>query len=105
VVLLTTTGRRSGKARTTAIWAYPDDEALVLVGSSGGRGSTPGWVFNLRAYPEATVQARGGARRVRAREAQGEEYERLWKLAVAAYPGYEAYQEWTAGRIPVVVLE
>ena len=104
-VLLTTTGRRSGTSRTTAIWAYPDGDALVLVGSYGGRHTTPGWVYNLRGQPEATVQVRREVRRVRAREAAGEEYDGLWKLVVAAYPGYEAYLEWADRVIPLVVLE
>jgi len=104
-VLLTTTGRHSGKARTIAIWAYPDDDALILVGSSGGRRRTPAWVYNLRAQPEATVQVRREVRPVRAREAAGEEYERLWRMVVAAYPGFETYREWAHRAIPLVVLE
>jgi F420H(2)-dependent quinone reductase len=104
-VLLTTTGRRSGKPRTMAIWAYPDGDALVVVGSYGGRHVTPGWVYNLRARPEATLQVHREVRRVRAREADGEEYKRLWQLVVAAYAGYEAYLEWAQRRIPLVVLE
>ena len=104
-VLLTTTGRRSGQGRTTAIWAYPDGDALILVGSYGGRRTTPGWVFNLREHPEATVQVARKVRRVQAREAEGDEYDRLWTLVVAAYPGYEAYQQWAHRHIPLVVLE
>jgi F420H(2)-dependent quinone reductase len=104
-VLLTTTGRRSGRERTTAIWAYPDGEALVLVGSYAGRHVTPAWVLNLRARPEATVQVRRNVRQVRTREAQGEEYERLWAMVVAAYPGYATYREWAKRTIPLVILE
>ena len=104
-VLLTTTGARSGKRRTTAIWAYPDGDALVLVGSYAGRRATPGWVYNLRAQPEATLQVGREVRKVRAREAAGQEYDRLWKLVVAAYPGYDAYLEWAHRTIPLVVLE
>jgi deazaflavin-dependent oxidoreductase (nitroreductase family) len=105
VVLLTTTGRQSGRQRTTAIWAYPDGDALVVVGTNGGRRSTPAWVFNLRARPEATVQVRRERRRLRGREAVGDEYERLWKMVVAAYPGYAAYRDWLDRPIPLVVLE
>jgi len=104
-VLLTTTGRHSGKRRTTAIWAYPDGDALVLVGSSGGNRRTPAWVLNLRAQPEATVQVRRETRPVRAREAAGDEYGRLWTMVVAAYPGYAAYLMWAQRVIPLVVLE
>jgi deazaflavin-dependent oxidoreductase (nitroreductase family) len=104
-VLLTTTGRRSGAPRPVAIWAYRDDEALILVGSYGGSRRTPAWVLNLRARPEATVQVRREVRTVRSREAGGEEYHRLWSMVVAAYPGYEAYLAWAHRAIPLVVLE
>jgi deazaflavin-dependent oxidoreductase (nitroreductase family) len=104
-VVLTTTGRRSGEARSTALWAYPDGKGLVLVGSYGGSRRTPGWVLNLRARPEATVQVRREVLAVRAREASGEEYDRLWNMVVAAYPGYEAYLAWAHRVIPLVLLE
>jgi deazaflavin-dependent oxidoreductase (nitroreductase family) len=103
--LLTTTGRRSGERRTIAIWAYPDGDALVLVGSSGGSRRTPAWVLNLRAQPNATVQVGRDVRQVRAREAAGDEYDRLWTMVVAAYPGYQAYLAWAQRVIPLVVLE
>ena len=104
-VLLTTIGRRSGDRRTIAIWAYPDGAALVVVGSSGGSPRTPAWVLNLRAQPEATLQVGREVRQVRAREATGDEYDRLWKMVVAAYPGYQAYLAWARRAIPLVVLE
>lgn len=104
-VLLTTTGRHSGRPRTTAMWAYPHGEALVLVASYGGSHRTPAWVLNLRARPEATVQVRREVRIVRAREAQGDEYDLLWHRVVAAYPGYEAYLAWAHRVIPLVVLD
>jgi deazaflavin-dependent oxidoreductase (nitroreductase family) len=108
-ILLTTTGRRSGKPLTTAIWAYPDGladgDALVLVGSNGGRGRTPAWVLNLRTLPEGVAQVHRDVRTMRAREAAGVEYERLWRMVVAAYPGYAAYLEWVGHPIPLVVLE
>ena len=104
-VILTTTGGHSGAPRSTALWAYPDGEDLVVVGSYGGSRRTPGWVYNLRAKPDAIVEVRREVRHVRAHEASGEEYERLWKMVVAAYPGYEAYLEWAHRVIPLVVLE
>ena len=104
-IVMTTIGRQSGKPRTTAIWAYPDGESLVVVGSFGGRRRAPGWVHNLRALPEATVQLGRIVRTMRSHEAAGEEYERLWKLVVAAYPGYEAYLRWAHRVIPLVVLD
>jgi len=104
-ILLTTVGSRSGEARTAALWAYPDGDSLTVVGSRGGGRRTPAWVYNLRAHPEATVQVGREMRRMRAREATGEEYARLWQLVNAAYPGYEAYRTWARREIPLVVLE
>lgn len=104
-VVITTTGRHTGRPRTTAVWAYPDGAALVLVGSYGGSRRTPGWVLNLRARAEATVQVYREVRSVRAREAADDEYERLWRMVTAAYPGYEAYRDWAHRVIPIVILE
>ncbi|MEO6059423.1 MAG: nitroreductase/quinone reductase family protein [Candidatus Limnocylindria bacterium] len=104
-VLLTTTGRRSGRARTAALWAYPDGDRLVVVGSNGGSHRMPAWVLNLRSDPAAVAQVRRERRPVLAREAAGDEYARLWELVNAAYPGYEAYLAWADRTIPLVVLE
>ncbi len=104
-VVLTTIGRRSGRPRTTALWAFPDGAALVVVGSYGGARRAPAWVHNLRARPEATVQVGRSVRRMAAREASGEEYERLWRMVTHAYPGYQAYLAWAHRTIPLVVLE
>jgi deazaflavin-dependent oxidoreductase (nitroreductase family) len=104
-ILLTTTGRRSGKRRVAPLWAYPDDDRLVLVGSNGGSHHVPGWVLNLRAQPTAHAQVFRERRAVRAYEAAGEEYVRLWAMVNAAYPGYEAYLHWAHRTIPLVVLE
>ena len=104
-ILLTTTGRRSGALRTAALWAYPDGDRLVVVGSNGGSHRVPGWVLNLRARGEGEAQVLRERRLIRAHEADGEEYERLWALVNAAYPGYDAYQEWAHRTIPLVVLE
>ena len=104
-ILITTTGRHTRRPRTTALWAYPDGNALALVGSYGGSRRTPAWVLNLRALPIATVQVRRDVREMRAREAAGDEYARLWRVVTAAYSGYEAYLEWAHRAIPIVVLE
>jgi deazaflavin-dependent oxidoreductase (nitroreductase family) len=104
-VVLVTTGARTGKRRETAIWAYPDGDALVLVASNGGRRRPPGWCANLRAHPEAEVLVGRERHRVRAREADGAEYDRLWRMVNDAYPGYERYRAWAGRHIPLVVLE
>ena len=65
----------------------------------------PAWVGNLRAHPEVHVPVGSTVRAVLARETDGEDRERLWKLAAAGYPGYDDYARWTQRRIPVVTLE
>ena len=104
ILLLTTRGRKSGKERTTPLMYTRDGDNLVLIASVGGAPRNPGWYHNLQGQ-EAEVQIGREHRRVRARDAEGEERERLWAEMVALYPSYVDYQEKTTRRIPVVVLE
>ena len=104
-VLLTTTGRKSGAARTTPLTATPDGDRLVLVASNGGARRHPDWYLNLVAHPEVEVQRGSKRRRVRARTADAEERARLWPKVVATYRGYEDYQRRAAREIPLVVLD
>lgn len=104
-VILTTTGRRSGRPRRAPLYGFVDGDRVVVIGSNAGRPDHPAWVENLRADPRATLQVGRRTSRVRAREAEGEERVRLWKLAVDAFPGYALYEEKTSRAIPVVVLE
>lgn len=104
-VILTTRGRRSGKDRPAPLYAFEDGDRIVVIGSNAGRANHPAWVENLRADPRATVRIGRQVRSVRAREADGAERERLWALAVDAFPGYARYQQRAARRIAVVVLE
>jgi F420H(2)-dependent quinone reductase len=105
VLLLTTTGARTGAQRTTALTYLEVDGAYVVIGSFLGEPRHPGWVHNLRAKPEASVQI--GARRIAvcAREARGEERAQIWKRVIAAQPDYREYESRTDREIPVVVLE
>jgi deazaflavin-dependent oxidoreductase (nitroreductase family) len=105
VLLLTTTGRRSGKARTSALLHLPRGEEFVVIASCLGEPRHPSWWLNLERNPEAWVQVGSRRVRVRAREASGEEREELWRAMVARTPDYEEYRKRTARRIPVVVLE
>jgi len=102
---LTTTGRSSGQQRTVTLYAWPDDDRLVIVGSKGGAAHDPAWVLNLRADPRATVTTGKTERDVRAREAHGLERERLWELVTDAFPMYRSYQRKTERVIPLFVLE
>jgi len=101
-LLLTTTGRRSGKARTLPLIYAEADGGHVVIASKGGAPEHPAWYRNLEAHPEVEVQV--ADRRFRAR-ARGEERTRLWKRMAEIYPPYDDYQARTDREIPVVVLE
>jgi deazaflavin-dependent oxidoreductase (nitroreductase family) len=104
VLLLITTGRKTGKERTTPLLCLEDGENLVVVASVGGAPRHPDWYWNLKANPEARVQIQDRTLRVRAEEAEGEEKRRLWRRVVDMYPPYEDYQRRTEREIPVFVL-
>ena len=105
VVMLTTTGARSGKERTLPLLGFPDGERMVVIASNYGQLHHPSWYHNLRANPEATLSVGGKARKVVAREVEGDERQRLWRLGLAVYPGWSGYERHAAGRrIPVITL-
>jgi deazaflavin-dependent oxidoreductase (nitroreductase family) len=105
LLLLTTSGAKSGQPRTVPLLYFRDDRDIVLIGSRGGHPRHPAWVHNIRAHPRVTVYARGDKRPYVAKEAQGVQRSRLWARAVELYPGYEAYRQRVVSReIPVVVL-
>ncbi len=104
VLLLTTTGRKSGRERTIPLLYLKDGEDLVVVGSNGGTAAPPAWWLNLKNNPEATVEVGGRKVRVWAEEAGFEEKERLWTKLVEMYGGYEDYRRRTDREIPVVFL-
>jgi deazaflavin-dependent oxidoreductase (nitroreductase family) len=104
-VIVETVGRRSGRVRGIPLYAFEDDDRLVVIGSNMGRDREPAWVANLRAHPSTRVRAGREVRAMRARIADGAERDRLWALAADGYPGYEDYARWTTRTIPVVVLE
>jgi deazaflavin-dependent oxidoreductase (nitroreductase family) len=104
VLLLLTTGRKTGKERKTPLLYLEDGENLVVVASMGGAPHHPAWYWNLKANPESRVRVRGKILRVREEEAKGEEKRRLWARLVEMYPPYADYQRRTEREIPVVVL-
>ncbi len=105
VLLLTTTGRKSGQPRTTPLLFLRDGSDLVVVASNGGSDRTPAWWLNLQRRSEAQVQVGAEMHRMRAEQARPEEHARLWPLLNRIYPEYESYQQKTSRRIPVVVLK
>jgi deazaflavin-dependent oxidoreductase (nitroreductase family) len=105
ILLLTTTGRKTGKSRTNPLLYLNDGDALVIVASVGGAPTHPVWFLNLKANPDVEVQIGNEKEKRRAREATPEERERLWPQLVAMYAGYAQYQQKTTRTIPVVLLE
>ena len=104
ILLLTTTGRKSGLERTHALLFVHDGERYVVCGSNFGDARHPAWYLNLRAHPEGTARIGPLTIRIVAMEATGEERARLWQKLVVAWPGYESYQAGIERAIPVVIL-
>lgn len=105
LLLLTTTGRVSGKPRTAPLLYLENGDAYVLIASFAGQPQHPSWYLNLQADSRAKVQIGRALIQVRARTAEGDERARLWKEMADGYAGYDAYQRKTERTIPVVVLE
>ncbi|MGW0516995.1 nitroreductase family deazaflavin-dependent oxidoreductase [Crossiella sp. NPDC003009] len=103
-LLLTTTGRRSGEPRRTALIYQRVGEDYVVVASQGGAPTHPAWYLNLRERPEVQVQVAGDRFTARARTADEAERARLWPVMTATWPDYDQYQTRTTRQIPVVVL-
>lgn len=107
VLLLTATGRRTGRERTVPLLYLQDGADVVVVASTGGLPHHPSWYLNVTANPHVTVQIGSEVSRRRARTATTEEREQLWSRLVELYADFETYQAWTehTRQIPVVILE
>ena len=105
MLLLTTTGARSGQARTAPLVYTTDGDRFVIIASKGGAPTNPDWYHNVRANPEATVEVGTETFQARATVPDGEERDRLFDQMAAQMPGFAEYQRNTTRRIPVVVLE
>ena len=106
VIIVTNCGNQTGAIRKTPLMRVKYDDNYVLVGSRGGAPKNPVWVYNLRADGDVEIRDEADVYTMRVREiGEGEERERLWALAVAAFPPYEEYQGRTARRIPVFLAE
>lgn len=105
VVILETTGRKSGETRRTMLTApVVDGDTVVLVASYGGDSRHPAWYLNLTADPDVAIEMNGRRREMRARVATPEEKAELWPRIVRSYRGYAGYQKRTDRDIPVVLL-
>jgi deazaflavin-dependent oxidoreductase (nitroreductase family) len=105
VLILTTTGRRSGEERSTPLIYGTHGDDYVVVASKGGAEDDPAWYLNLSEAPEVTVQVRGDRFKAHARTASSDEKPGLWKMMTERWPAYDEYQHKTTRDIPVVVLE
>jgi deazaflavin-dependent oxidoreductase (nitroreductase family) len=105
VLLLTSTGRRSGQPRTAPVVYLADGERLIVIGSNAGNARAPAWSLNLRDNPDAEVQVGARRWRVRARITEDEERAELWRAMNEQYSGFDSYDARTARDIPVFVLE
>jgi deazaflavin-dependent oxidoreductase (nitroreductase family) len=105
LLLLTTTGAKSGKTRINPLAFTRDGEHYVVIASKGGSPTHPDWYHNLAALPDVTVEVADERFDARARIAQGEERDRLYAAQAALMPGFAEYQRKTTRQIPVVVLE
>ena len=105
MLVLRTTGRRTGKLRETPTLFYRDGERIVIVASNAAAAKTPAWFGNLIAAGGGEVVIAGRTIEVSAREADAAERERLWPRLVEMYAGLERYTEMTTRRFPVAILE
>jgi deazaflavin-dependent oxidoreductase (nitroreductase family) len=106
VVMLTTTGARTGRPRTVPLLGLPTADGLAVIGSNWGRPGPPAWDRNLRADPAASVAIGRHRRPVRAVEAEGERRERIWRAGLEIYPGFSQYAARAGGRhFHIYVLE
>ena len=106
VIIVTNRGCKTGAIRKTPLMRVSDGNAYVLIASQGGAPKHPRWYHNLRADPEVEIRDGTNVHSMRVREiAKGNERNRLWKIAVEAYPPYEEYQQKTKRMIPVFLAE
>jgi deazaflavin-dependent oxidoreductase (nitroreductase family) len=104
-LLLTTTGRRTGKPHTAPLYFAEDGGRYIIIASKGGSDHDPQWYLNLAANPAVDVQIRDDKFRATARTADADEKARLWSLLADQMPFYNTYQKKAQRNIPLVILE
>ncbi|HEY5845604.1 MAG TPA: nitroreductase family deazaflavin-dependent oxidoreductase [Microlunatus sp.] len=103
-LLLTTTGRRTGLARTVIVQFFPDGEDFVVVAANSGLPTHPGWYFNLTAHPDAVVEVEGRTFQVRAEEMSTCDAAAFWPRVLETAPDYARYRARTSRVIPLIRL-
>ena len=104
-LLLTTTGRKSGRRHTVPLLYLLDNGRYALVGSYGGNPNAPAWLLNIRSNSQVSINVRGETTSGTARIATEPERQRLWPEFIAVFPNYDHYQAKTKRRIPIVIVE
>ena len=105
LLILHSTGAKSGQERVIPLVYRQEGDALVIFASKGGAPTNPDWLHNLRAHPQASIEVGTDKKQVVAREAQGEERDRIWEAHKQQFPNFAEYEAKTDRVIPVVVLE
>jgi deazaflavin-dependent oxidoreductase (nitroreductase family) len=105
MLLLTTTGAKSGKKHTNPLAYGTDGDRIVVFGTKGGAPTHPDWYHNLVAHPTATVEVGADSFEVEAKVAEGEERARIWERQKQLMPGFADYEKKTSRVIPVVALQ
>jgi deazaflavin-dependent oxidoreductase (nitroreductase family) len=104
VLLLTSTGRKSGKQRTTPLGYFDYDGGYVITASNAGLSHNPGWYYNLKSNPQVTVQVKDAEMTAIAEEAKGELRDQLWAQLIEQALGYADYEKRTTREIPMLIL-
>jgi deazaflavin-dependent oxidoreductase (nitroreductase family) len=104
LLILTSTGARTGRSRTNPTVYLPDGDRFIIFATSGGRPQNPAWYHNLKANPRARVEVGTETFEVTAEEITGPERDRLYRLQTAADPSFAEYERKTARKIPVMAL-
>jgi deazaflavin-dependent oxidoreductase (nitroreductase family) len=104
-LILTTTGRKSGKQRLTPLIYGRHGNDYLVVASKGGTPEDPDWYYNLSANPDVEIQVKGDKIRARARTATPAEKAEMWPIMTEEWPDYDEYQTKTDRDIPIVVIE
>jgi len=104
VLLLTTTGRKTGRKRTTPLGYFEDQGSFIIIGSNAGFDTHPAWFYNLKSQPRVTIQVKDKQLQVNAEVAGPDERNQLWTKLVELAPFYGNYAKKTSREIPMVIL-
>jgi deazaflavin-dependent oxidoreductase (nitroreductase family) len=105
VFIMHTIGRKTGQSRAVPIAYFIDGNNFFVVGSNWGQPKNASWYFNLKDNPHAMLEISGEKISVLAREAEGDEYARLWQIAIEKNPPYEEYKKNAGRHIPIMIFE